>query len=162
MQRCCGSALILWVLADPGDSGSGYTLLTEEATSGRPCKSEWEAQNYTSKAECIWDFNHGTQSGNSKEGSMVEFMRSIRADAGFTWERVEVSQDSKELFDSSFTACVHAVAVGQTDMYDAVAFSICVHACNLNRASTCQVHRQLLGDLGPNVGPPDVYVHGLR
>ena len=133
MQRCCGSALILWVLADPGDSGSGYTLLTEEATTGRPCKSEWqgepvwEAQGYASKAECMWDFNYDTQSGNSKEGSMVEFMRSIRADAGFTWERVEVSQDSKELFDSSFTACVHAVAVGQTDMYDAVAFSICVH-----------------------------------
>jgi len=124
--------LILWVLADPGDSGSGYTLLTEEATTGRPCKSEWQgepvwsAQGYASKAECMWDFNHDTQSGNSKEGSMVEFMRSIRADAEFTWERVEVSQDSKELFDSSFTACVHAVAVGQTDMYDAVAFSMCV------------------------------------
>ena len=65
---------------------------------------------------------------------MVEFMRSIRADAEFTWERVDVSQDSKELYDSSFTACVHAVAVGQTDMYDA--FFLCVHACRyLNRAS---------------------------
>ena len=79
-----------------------------------------------------------------------------------SYERVEVGQDSKDLFSSSFTACVHAVAINQTDMYDAVAFSICVHACNLNRASTFQVHRQLLGDLGPNVDSSDVHFHGVR
>jgi hypothetical protein len=52
----------------------------------------------------------------SKTGSVVEFVRSIAEEVGFTWEVVPVGADSRELYSSSFTACVHSVAVGATDL----------------------------------------------
>ena len=68
----------------PGDSGSGYTVLTK--------------------------------ANGDKAGSVVDFMQQIAREGDFTYERVEVGQDSKDLFSSSFTACVHAVAINQTDI----------------------------------------------
>eukprot|EP01043_Picozoa_sp_COSAG02_P070858 COSAG02_NODE_12716_length_1504_cov_5.242670_1_plen_449_part_10 len=73
----------------PGDSGSGYTLYTENG---------------------------------EKKGSMVDFVKKLALDHGFYTIDVDVTQDSKDAvqsaFDSgsSFSACVHAVAIGQTDM----------------------------------------------
>eukprot|EP01047_Picozoa_sp_COSAG01_P034158 COSAG01_NODE_2552_length_7463_cov_644.066947_2_plen_1015_part_00 len=52
----------------------------------------------------------------TRSGSVVNFMKSIAQDAGFTWEVVPIGSDSRSLFSSSFTACVHAVALGVTDM----------------------------------------------
>jgi len=56
----------------PGDSGSGYTVLTK--------------------------------ANGDKAGSVVDFMQQIAREGDFTYERVEVGQDSKDLFSSSFTA----------------------------------------------------------
>lgn len=47
---------------------------------------------------------------------MIDFMQSVAREGGFTYEVVEVGQDSKDLYTSSFTACVHAVAINQTDL----------------------------------------------
>ena len=52
----------------------------------------------------------------TRSGSVVDFMKSIAQDAGFTWETVPIGEDSRRLFSSSFTACVHAVALGATDL----------------------------------------------
>jgi hypothetical protein len=73
----------------PGDSGSGYTLYTENGV---------------------------------KKGSVVDFVDKLARDHGFTMEAVVVTQDSRDAvraaFDSgsSFSACVHAVAIGQVDL----------------------------------------------
>eukprot|EP01052_Picozoa_sp_SAG31_P008336 SAG31_NODE_419_length_15872_cov_21.857985_5_plen_279_part_00 len=78
----------------PGDSGSGYTLKTVGAGRG-------------------W---HG------KDGSMVAFMHAIAADVGFSLEYHEVSNSSKIQVrerlgsGSSFTRCVHEVAINETDL----------------------------------------------
>ena len=69
----------------PGDSSSGYTLLTD--------------------------------ANGVKQGSVVEFMRSIAQEAQFTWDIVPVGNDSKAFSpSSSFTACVYSVALNETDM----------------------------------------------
>ena len=73
----------------PGDSGSGYTLYTENG---------------------------------EKKGSMVDFVRKLALDHAFQLVEVEITQDSRNAVrtafssGSSFSACVHAVAIGQTDM----------------------------------------------
>ena len=67
----------------PGDSGSGYTLVT---------------------------LPDGT-----KTGSMVEFMRSIAARASFTWEVVPLLEAVAPLL-FVLTACVHQVALNETDL----------------------------------------------
>ena len=86
------------------------TLLTTDATTGRPCTKVWEEQGYESKAACIGD------PANVKTGSVVEFMKSIANEVGFTWEVVPVTTASKDRFTSSFTACVHSVALNETDL----------------------------------------------
>ena len=68
----------------PGDSSSGYTILT--------------------------------QADGTKTGSVVRFMEDIRDATGFTWEIHEVSDTSRGRYSSSFTACVHEVAIGETDL----------------------------------------------
>ena len=72
----------------------------------QPCRDVWETQGYESNAACCND------PANPKAGSMVDFMRDIAAEAHFTYERVDIRQKS---FDgSSFTGCVHAVALNET------------------------------------------------
>jgi hypothetical protein len=72
----------------PGDSGTGYTLLTHK---------------------------DGEKKGQ-KDGSFVQFARQMALDAGFTWEVRNVSKASKSRYSSSFTACVHDIALGETDL----------------------------------------------
>jgi hypothetical protein len=68
----------------PGDSSSGYTILTKD--------------------------------NGDKTGSMIELMQEV-ADAGmFTWEIHTVSNASKSRYSSSYTACVHEVALNRTDL----------------------------------------------
>eukprot|EP01046_Picozoa_sp_COSAG06_P113749 COSAG06_NODE_60510_length_270_cov_1.409357_1_plen_46_part_01 len=43
-------------------------------------------------------------------------MRELAEDVGFTWEVHPVSNWSSTRYSSSFTACVHEVALGATDM----------------------------------------------
>jgi hypothetical protein len=57
-----------------------------------------------------------TLADGSKAGSMVEFMRAIAAEAQFTWEIVPLSDVSRSRYSSSFTACVHQVALNETDL----------------------------------------------
>lgn len=68
----------------PGDSSTGYTLLTED--------------------------------DGSRGGSVVEFMRGVASDAGFTWEVHEVSPASRARYSSSYSACAHEVALNRTDV----------------------------------------------
>jgi hypothetical protein len=68
----------------PGDSGSGYTLLTKP--------------------------------DGTKDGSVVQFMKDIKAVTGFSWTIHEVTDTSRTRYSSSFTACVHEVALGETDL----------------------------------------------
>ena len=58
----------------PGDSGSGYTLVTLDRTTNQPCADVWEAQDYASKGACESDPQ------NPKTGSVVEFIRSLAED----------------------------------------------------------------------------------
>lgn len=58
----------------PGDSGSGYTLVTLDHTTNQPCANVWEAQGYASKGACVADPQ------NTKTGSVVEFIRSLAED----------------------------------------------------------------------------------
>jgi hypothetical protein len=57
-----------------------------------------------------------TLSDGTKTGSMVEFMRTVAAEAQFTWEEVPLQEASRSRYSSSFTACVHQVALNETDM----------------------------------------------
>ena len=57
-----------------------------------------------------------TLPGGSRTGSMVEFMRSIAAEARFTWQEVALRDESSSRYSSSFTACVHQVALNETDL----------------------------------------------
>lgn len=68
----------------PGDSGSGYTLLTKD--------------------------------DGSKDGSVVQFMKDLKEETGFDWTIHEVTDTSRSRYSSSFTACVHEVALGETDL----------------------------------------------
>jgi hypothetical protein len=47
----------------------------------------------------------------SKAGSVVDFMREIAREAQFTWEVVPILDESRSLYSSSFTACVHQVRI---------------------------------------------------
>lgn len=100
----------------PGDSSTGYTLVTEE--------------------------------DGSRGGSMVQFMRDIAADAGFTWEIHEVSPASRARYSSSYSACTHEVALNRTDVR---AYFNCCRACfdttlpnRLRLSPLAALHRQLL------------------
>ena len=72
----------------PGDSGTGYTLLTHK---------------------------DGEKKGQ-KDGSVVQFFRDVAKDANLTWSVKVASNASKSRFSSSFTACVHDIALGETDL----------------------------------------------
>jgi hypothetical protein len=57
-----------------------------------------------------------TNDDGSRDGSVVQFMRDIAADAGFTWEVHEVSPASRARYSSSYSACTHEVALNRTDV----------------------------------------------
>jgi hypothetical protein len=57
-----------------------------------------------------------THPDGSKDGSVVQLMRDIAIEAGFSWEVHPVSADSSARYSSSYTACVHEVALNRTDM----------------------------------------------
>lgn len=68
----------------PGDSSSGYTIVTG--------------------------------ADGSKDGSVVAFVEQIAREVGFSTEVRPVSAASRSRFASSFTACVHEVALNATDL----------------------------------------------
>ncbi len=68
----------------PGDSSSGYTLVTDP--------------------------------DGGRNGSVYTFMQNVANDAGFTWVEKPISPSSRARFNSSFTACVHDVALNETDL----------------------------------------------
>lgn len=57
-----------------------------------------------------------TTADGKKDGSVVEFMNEIADEVGFILEPHEVSHASRSKFSSSFTACVHEVAINETDL----------------------------------------------
>lgn len=57
-----------------------------------------------------------TDSHGIKQGSTVHFMQDVAADAGFTWSVHPVSEISSSKYLSTYTACVHEVALNQTDL----------------------------------------------
>jgi len=57
-----------------------------------------------------------TLASGKKDGSVVEMMRRIAMGNNFTWMVQAVSNFSKAKFSSSFSACVHEVAIGGVDM----------------------------------------------
>ena len=58
-----------------------------------------------------------TDSSGYKQGSYVEFMNRLAKEYGFRFVAQEVSSTSKAMFaSSSFTACVHDVAINHTDL----------------------------------------------
>lgn len=82
----------------PGNSGSGYTLVT---------LGENEPALYTSNAT----------GGTRRAGSMVEFGFSALTKYELPWEEVPISDNSRAYSPkSSFTACCHDVALGHTDI----------------------------------------------
>ena len=87
----------------PGDSGSGYSELYE-------CSSclliLLIAEVPVAVAALL------TLPDESKAGSVVDFMREIAREAQFTWEVVPILDESRSLYSSSFTACVHQVHLG--------------------------------------------------
>ena len=85
----------------PGDSGTGYTLVTHKPD-GSLCP----------KGKCPW--NTAT---SPRGGSFVTFMRELSKDAGILWKRVPIGKDSLAAGGgSSFTACAHMVALNETDL----------------------------------------------
>ena len=111
-----------------------------------------------------------TKADGTKTGSVVEFMRSIARDVGFTWEIVPVGEDSKALFSSSFTACVHSVAIGATDV-SILIFWRHLRACRSRLAVShssrftpmiVDVHWQLLGNHATNTHPPGLHEYTVR
>lgn len=86
----------------PGDSGSGYTIVTLKDQGGALCP----------KGKCTW--NTATA---PRTGSVVEFAREICKEAGIGWKRVPIGKDSLAAGGgSSFTACAHMVALNETDL----------------------------------------------
>ena len=86
----------------PGASGSGYTIRRNGGYSG-------------------FSVNNGTRremSNSGRHGSVVDFFDTMMKDYGITrFEVVEVSAASAAKFpESSFSACVHEVALGTTDV----------------------------------------------
>jgi hypothetical protein len=60
--------------------------------------------------------------GTNRSGSVLVFMDRLMRRLGVPWEEVAVSARSREYSpSSSFTACVHDVAIGNVDMW-------CAHA----------------------------------
>ena len=55
--------------------------------------------------------------GSNRSGAIPAFMDAVFQEHAIPWEEVPLSQRSKDFSpDSSFTACVHEVAIGHTDM----------------------------------------------
>ena len=52
----------------------------------------------------------------SRPGSVVEFMNDVAAVGNFTWTHKPISNASRSRFTSSYTACVHDVALNETDI----------------------------------------------
>lgn len=76
----------------PGDSGSGYTITT------------------------VADGATGI-GGTQRDGSMVRFWDQLANDYSITWQEVPVSAASSAFSpQSSFTACVHELALNATDL----------------------------------------------
>ena len=76
----------------PGDSGSGYTLVTV-------------GENVTGVG------------GTRRDGSFPAFIGSLLADANVEWSEVPISPESYAAYPlSSFTACAHEVALNGTDL----------------------------------------------
>ena len=85
----------------PGDSGTGYTLVTHKPD-GSLCP----------KGKCPWNM-----AASPRGGSFVTFMRELSKDAGILWKRVPIGNDSLAAGGgSSFTACAHMVALNETDL----------------------------------------------
>lgn len=57
-----------------------------------------------------------TAADGTKKGAVVDFMRDISVEGKFTWTRQDISQASRDLFSSSYTACTHDVALNATDL----------------------------------------------
>jgi hypothetical protein len=75
----------------PGASGSGYTIVNTAPGAGV----------------------HGT----AKDGSTVRFFAALAAEYNMTWSEVSVSDESRTFSpSSSFTACVHELALNSTDV----------------------------------------------
>lgn len=76
----------------PGNSGSGYTITTVPAGATGV-------------------------GGTNRDGSMVRFWDQLAKDYSIVWTEVPVSPESKAFSPkSSFTACVHMVALNATDL----------------------------------------------
>ena len=75
-------------VAFPGDSGAGYTLYT---------------------------IQHGVDEGK-KDGSVWGFMAGVLKEGNVSWTPQEISNASRSRFNSSYSACVHDVALGELDL----------------------------------------------
>lgn len=75
----------------PGDSGSGYTIVTADPGVAGV---------------------HGTR----RDGSVLQFFANTMTAHGMQWVVAEVSPSSRNFASSSFTACVHEVALNLTDV----------------------------------------------
>jgi len=85
----------------PGDSASSYTLVGLKAYPDGSAKVPI----------------NGGIGGTNRSGSVIAFMANLMDQAGVLWQEVPISDDSYAYStSSSFTACVHEVAIGNTDM----------------------------------------------
>ena len=57
-----------------------------------------------------------TDNNGNRDGSMVKLMQEVAVAGQFTWEPHAVSNDSLSRYSSSYTACVHEVALNRTDI----------------------------------------------
>ncbi len=51
-----------------------------------------------------------------RTGSMIDFMNEVAVSGGFTWTLRSISNASRLLYSSSYTQCVHDVALNETDL----------------------------------------------
>ena len=90
----------------PGDSASQYTVVG--------------SRNYPDGSERAGLRKvpiRGGLGGTNRSGSILAFMANIFDTNGIPWEEVPISQRSREVSpNSSFTACVHDVAIANTDV----------------------------------------------
>jgi hypothetical protein len=60
----------------------------------------------------------GGVGGTNRSGSSLVLMDDILNELGVPWEEIRISQRSYEFAQgSSYTACVHEVAIGNVDMW---------------------------------------------
>lgn len=90
----------------PGDSSSGYTLVSSASRYPAGLK----------KGQLKLQPGEGVQ-GTNRSGSVVVFLADILEKLKVPWVEVPISQRSRDFSpSSSFTACVHDVAIGHVDM----------------------------------------------